>query len=732
MDDYLGAFDIAKIMGQSPRGINSRAKREKWPFRPIEGYGGPGGVKKEYCCASLPDDVQRQISISEQKKLLAKTGHKGEQDPGLDTKELRVALAAADLVHEYEEAICRKKREITKAKKDFMRRYNNEDLSTYPNLYALLGNVSFQTIERWSLNLRRNNNDATVLVKRWGRHLKGTGGLSPEQEKIFRTYIFHEHRFPIGEAIRIATNQMCIRGCECRLHARQLRNIADRIIKQNYPQYIASREGEKRLNELCLPHVERDYDCIDVGDIVFGDGHVMNFECKNPVTGKPKRMILVAFYDMKSNMPLGWDISPSENTEAIKVALYRSILRLGKFPKVVYLDNGRAFRGKFFRGVKEPGEDPNIGLFKRLGIKATFARPYHAETKPIEGFFKIFGELERQAPSYTGTSIENKPARMKRGEVLHRKLYESIVQGRVLTIVDAHLAIADWIETEYGPRPQRGHLKGRCPLEVFDAGKGPGLSDGDKMKLRLLMAQIDIKRITRDGIKIPWSDERYYHADLFKKLDQPATVRYDWQDKNRIYVYDADGQLICEASPRRKVHPAAKHMGTEEDTAELSSQLEMTASLKKSVVGPLRELMHNEIIPDVRRQISEICVDVEANANKPAQTDAETPKMTDEQCESIRRHAKEIIDAALAPAAPLPLQAPALHRPEFKVDWESLFLMGDADRYEVLLECEARRIEMPMGQKRWMGMYEKSSEYERLRDYFEGEALQVRLRSIQK
>ena len=74
----------------------------------------------------------------------------------------------------------------------------------------------------------------------------------------------------------------------------------------------------------------------------------------------------------------------------------------------MYLDNGRAFRARFFRGVdlEQSGFE---GLFARLGIKTIFAWPYHGQSKTVERFFGSFAELERLSPTYTGTSIEHKP-----------------------------------------------------------------------------------------------------------------------------------------------------------------------------------------------------------------------------------------------------------------------------------------------------------------------------------
>ena len=83
-------------------------------------------------------------------------------------------------------------------------------------------------------------------------------------------------------------------------------------------------------------------------------------------------MTLILFYDMKSNMPLGWEIMPTEDTQAISSALRRAIIALGKIPKVVYLDNGRAFKSRFFKG-SDFDEQSFTGIYAQLGIRTIFA-----------------------------------------------------------------------------------------------------------------------------------------------------------------------------------------------------------------------------------------------------------------------------------------------------------------------------------------------------------------------
>ena len=653
---------------------------------------------------------------------------------GLNKKESNRALLVSRLVSEYRVhyAGCTNGA-VIKAKKNFIEQYNLGEGGILPAIYSTIGKTSFQTVERWDLSLRRNENDPFALADRRGKHRKGASSISPEQEAILKTFAFHPNQLLDSEIIRSAVTRMKHDGIPCTQSEDTFRRYLEKIKREDYADWVFRREGWKALNEKCLFHITRDYDAIEVGDIAFADGHVMNFECLNPWTGKPKRMDLIMFYDMKSNYPLGWEIMPTENTQAIKIALYRSILTLGKIPNVPYLDNGRAFRGQFFTGTKDFKEIPEVGLFDRLGMKPIFAWPYHAETKPIEGFFKIFGELERQAPSYCGTSIGTKPARMKRGELIHRKLYECLTAGRVPTIIDAHLAIAHWIDTEYSVRPQAGHLKGKCPLEVFLDGKGPGLSDEDKIRLRLLMAEMPVKKIPRDGIRMPWSDKRYYHPDLFGRQNQGGYVRYDWQDASSVYVYDAEGNFVCEARQSEKVHPAAQHLGTDDDVSELARQLEMKAHLAKSVTGRATEFIASQVVPQVRRQIEDIasrensiCEGAPDRALREPENCLETT-LTPEQCEAATREFEELLAAQGRPTCQIAQVPVCASEPEFRPEREMLLSMSDMDRYETLTEWSARGVVLDMEDKRWMGMYEKSEEYERFRGYFEDTEMKFNL-----
>ena len=251
-----------------------------------------------------------------------------------------------------------------------------------------------------------------------------------------------------------------------------------------FSDWTLFRKGEKAWNDNCAISILRDWNLVEVGDVVIADGHTLNFETINPDTGKPCRMTLLLFFDGRSSYPLGWEIMATENVACISSAFRRTCIRLGKFPKVVYLDNGKAFRARFFKGCPDFEQAGFLGLYRDLGCTDIHAWPYHGQSKPVERFFGTMHELEELTPSYTGWDIAHKPARLHRNEKLHRALHNKLGRGP-LTLEETHIWLARWFES-YAARPQtRTHLNGHTPGEVFMAGRGTGV-DIDRLNLMML------------------------------------------------------------------------------------------------------------------------------------------------------------------------------------------------------------------------------------------------------
>jgi putative transposase len=321
-------------------------------------------------------------------------------------------------------------------------------------------------------------------------------------------------------------------------------------------------------------------------------------------------------------MPVGWEIMPTENTECISAALRRAIITLGKIPAVVYLDNGKAFKSKFFTDKNIDFESAGFrGLYARLGIETIFAWPYNAASKPIERFFGTFSEMERLMPTYSGTSISTKPARLLRNEKLHKKIYQKKYGDWCPTILQTNKIIAGWVN-KYSQREHTG-IRGQKPGDIFLAGKGPGV---DQNMLSHMMMAIQDKPIGRNGIKL--FDAHYYDESLYGLKDR-VMVRYDINNLDTIKVYNHTGEiLICEAGKRSEYHPIARITGDEADVEQLKAGIKQKRALKRKTEQAARDYVNTA--PDL------IGVDfTQITAQAPAEPVKKFEKLTSQETEKI-------------------------------------------------------------------------------------------------
>jgi putative transposase len=559
-------------------------------YKTYQKIGGKGYINKND--ESIPESLRNTIlnglqSLVKQslmpEKLTTKTC-----DIELTLEETERCLAYSSVIKLYLEYLSNNgKDENTRVK--FVNLYNH---NAFPELYKHTSNLgSWKTIERWKKEYLDSGNDFRVFAD---KKIDRGSSIPPHQAEVLIKLALNPNQPLTSEVVRMSIDIFAIKRDETILHKNTYRRFIEKWSKEHYADWVFFREGEHALDNKILPYLERDYDRIEVGDIIIMDGHVNNYEIINPYTGKPKRMQTIGALDMKSNYLAGYEISPTENTHSIAVALRRAILNLGKVPKVLYIDNGRAFGAKYFHG---DDMENIVALLARLGIKVIFAQAYHAQGKNIERTWGIMAELERMMPTYSGTSITLQPPRMNRGEKLHVKLYEKMMTGTTIDIFTAHRALAWWLDEYHSRVQQQGHLKGLTPAEVFNAGKGPGV---DKKELNFLMMQAEIKTLYRNGIRM--FSTSYWHEALFGKQWDEVLIRYDILEHDSIFVYDKNGEFICEAKRFDKVHPAAGILGNEEDVRILHEQLERKGSLKKSIVGDAKKFLQEEIYPYAKKQ----------------------------------------------------------------------------------------------------------------------------------
>lgn len=487
----------------------------------------------------------------------------------------KVALARLDLLRLWEEYRSRHER-VADADREFAQDFNTGML--YQGLSAILGEVSIKTLYRWKADLNGSGDWRTLVPQYYFKENSPTC-LTQEEASTFLRFLLHPNKIKVGTAIRLTEAALSNKGVDVNRCRMTFRRFAEKFKAQHYDRWVLMREGQKALKDKVEPFIRRDPSLLEVGDVLVADGHRLNFHVVNPFTGKPCRATLVGYVDWKSYDLAGYEIMVEENTQCITSALRNSIIRLGSIPKITYQDNGKAFRSRFFTSTESLEESGLYGLFGRLGVIAVFAQPYNARAKIIERWFKEFSDtFERLVPSFTGTSIEDKPAWMLRNEKFHRAMHREYIP----TIREAIGMIEKWLQFHRSqPCP---HVKGKTIGEVFEEGKDSGqagMTTQSLAELDDLMMAMKRSTLTRNGIR--FLDADYYDDNLYG-LREEVMIRYSLFDISQVKVYTMKGEFLCNAKRLPKVHPMACYLGDPKDMEEFNQQISTQKRVKRRTV----------------------------------------------------------------------------------------------------------------------------------------------------
>ena len=502
----------------------------------------------------------------------------------------QIALARLDLIHKWLE-FRKKSTNKLQADYDFVKLHNSSD--SY--LFSVLGKISRGSLHRWKASLD-GTEDYTRLIPNY-KYVSVNEYrtcLTDEEIKIFMGLLLHPNRICIGKAIALTKYKLKEQGQSFIPADITFRRYAKWFKDNNYDKWVLARDGEKALSDKVEPYIKRDASLLDVGDILVADGHKLAFQVINPFTGKPCRATLVGFLDWKSTALVGYEIMLEENTQCIASALRNAIISLDMIPKIVYQDNGRAFRAKYFTDDKGFGELGFYGLYAKLGIETVFARPYNARSKVIERFFKEFQEgFEKLMPSYVGSSIINKPAYLKRNEKFHSNLHNDYIP----TIEETIKMIDMWLKFK-NSQPCT-NAPNMTITEVLENRKKQNI---DKSLLDDLMLATEVKTIQRNGVRFlncDYFDERLYG------LRGKVLVKYNLFDLTNVKVFTPKGEYLCTAERVTETHPMAKILGTVEDLEDYKQKIQKQQKLRRKTINSVKQYLSNEEVKFIEQKMDE-------------------------------------------------------------------------------------------------------------------------------
>ena len=601
MNEYINIKEIAQAKGlKSTRSIRMEINKpeSKYISREVKVN---GGISYEILFSSLEPELQQKLRECETKSTaIVPLNYKPPviTDKARQTANHRMNIVKAALEHR------NKYPSIKEADAEFLDLYNS---GLYlPKAYEFLGSISTGTLRRYIQAYKKTGN-AESLIPQYKITKQGEYNsiLDDNMKKVLLALLLHQNKFGYNTAIRLAKQVLIKKGYDEDALPSNItfKRFAEHFRRNHYAEWVLRREGMKAYHDKVEPYIERDISKIEVGDVLIADGHVLNFQVINPFTGKPTRATLVGFLDWKSTAFVGYEIMMTENTQCIASALRNAIINLGIIPKVVYQDNGKAFKAKYFQSCDFDEECFN-GVYANLGIHSVFAKPYNARAKVIERFFLDFQEeFEKLMPSYIGTSIENRPAWMNRNEKLHLQLHNQQTKGNIPTVQDAIKYINAWLE--YRNQKACPNDRSRSIQEVLNSVRK---QDINKSALDYLMMKTESRTINKHGITFLGM---HYRSDVILGLRDKVYVRYSLFDLSKVQVYSMKGEFLCVAHRVQKVHPMANVLGTVKDMEEYKQQYQRQQKIKSRLVKQIKktftkdELQVLEIEPEPVLEIEE-------------------------------------------------------------------------------------------------------------------------------
>ena len=613
---WIDVETVAKLKDVTKRAVRLALNSGKYEFKVEKNRGGRTYKIK---LSTLEEDLQIKY-INEyyndfsniNNEVIELNNFEVKQEKLISTSQKKVALAKYDLImcwlefrREYNRDKKLNKFKISEKDKNadtkFLELYNTGYL--YEEIFNTLGKVSFGSLYRWRALLHYNS-DWTALVGqyKYSTRKEYNTSLNEEQIKIFLQILLSPNNFSIGKSIGLTKQILKERGYEILPKDVTFRRYAMWFRDMNYDKWILAREGQKALKDKVEPYIVRNAALLKPGQVLIADGHTLNFQIINPFTGRPCRATLLGFLDWKSGGLVGYDIMLEECTQNIASALRNAILNMDHIPEYVYQDNGKAFKSKFFNGDKRFEELGFTGIYRQLGIKPIYATPYNARAKVIERFFLDFQEgFEKLMPSYIGTSIENKPAYMKRNESLHRQIHEQKASF-VPTIEQARILIDKWLEFKHSQECVND--SGKTIKDVIDEAEKQNINE--QLLDDLMMAQ-EIKSIGRNGIRFLKAD---YFDEALYGIKEKTVIKYSLFDLSYIKVYTLKGEFICRANRVTSTHPLAAHMGDIKDIEDYKHKIEKQAKLRRKTIKAIKEHFKLEDVPLIEAKLADEVDDV--------------------------------------------------------------------------------------------------------------------------
>ncbi len=540
---YLTVKELAELKGCTERYIQSCINKGKIIAEVITGLStGQGGMEYRIPLSKLEEKVQlkfkRRSKRLQKEKEAEKSLEQAEEKQeckslaGLSEAEKESAFFWRKTLESWQ-SFRGKEEDKEKADSDFIKIVNLQNKGL---------NLSRRTLYRkWNTYIMEGE---AALADGRGKHGKHSRKMTREILDVFEFFYLNENKPSIKQCMRETALYFKEQDITMPSYTTFKRSVDH--LPQTVKLYF--REREKVFTDKCAPYIKRMYEDLESNDIWVADNHT--FDVMVEKEGKPVRVYLTAFMDVRSRKMTGWCVTDAPCSDATIYALKKGCERFG-VPKAIYTDNGREFLfhdlgGNGFRKKRKEGEELKLpSILDDLGIEFRTALPRNARGKGIErAFYTVKEHFSKLFESYTGGTILERPDRLKK----------LVKQKDGLPEINEFIQFVDiYIEGWYNKQPHQGDgMKGKCPDEVFAENmitkRVLPKDKADLMFMRYAKSNNGMLKVGKNGVTLTFYGKQlqYWNEELWKEhFGENVYVRYNPEDLSSVRVYDAQKRFLC-------------------------------------------------------------------------------------------------------------------------------------------------------------------------------------------
>lgn len=375
------------------------------------------------------------------------------------------------------------------------------------------------------------------------KSLWSSGKMSwPEVARLAQTYLLEDARESGWPA---ADLKACIVS----------RRLVD--LYKDFQAVAVAENDAKGHHDKVVPRAKRHRDGMLPGDVVVGDVHPIDIAVRR-LDGSIAYPRAIAWLDVATNRLhltlILLEKNEGVNREHVALSFIRMCAVFG-LPKTIYLDNGSEFSWtQMLDGFKELArltaainvlqegdlsEDESIRSAIRSVIRA---RPYAAQSKPIEGIFAVIesGPLAKIPGWVGGNRMSKKTHNVGREPKPYPGTFAEFCK-------DVETAI-DWYHSK--PQKKQASLKGRSPAEAYGEFIAEGWAKTAVDEKTLMVAFASEESRIPDRGYVQWHGATFYHDDLLPYTGRSIAVRVMALDSRFLFAFDGE-QMICAAEPAK-------------------------------------------------------------------------------------------------------------------------------------------------------------------------------------